>query len=185
MCKWHYEQWRKRATVCIVLDCDKPQFASGWCSAHYTRNRRYGDINANHDPKQEPICTVDGCEKSTYRSGRGLCKNHYLRQYLRENPPAPGSHRPRTRKYILKQYGLTPADYDRMVAEQDGRCAICRTDSPGRGKPSWNVDHDHETGAVRGLLCHNCNMALGMLGDCVETAQALVSYLLAHRGGDA
>jgi Recombination endonuclease VII len=187
MCKGHYERWRKRDRICTVPGCGNQQFAKTWCNQHYSRWRRHGDVEANPKRKHPLVCKIDGCDESTYRSGRGMCRRHYLAWYreTRPVPPSTRDHRPYSRKYILKQYGLTPEDYERMLTEQGGLCAVCRTDTPGRGKPSWNVDHDHETGAVRGLLCHNCNMALGMLGDCVETAQALVSYLLAHRGGDA
>lgn len=55
---------------------------------------------------------------------------------------------------IAKTYGLSPADYDRLLALQGGRCAICR----GRPKSKrLAVDHSHVTGAVRGLLCSRCN----------------------------
>ena len=55
-------------------------------------------------------------------------------------------------------------DYKRILSEQGGRCAVCGTDKPG-GHGSFHVDHDHETSAVRGLLCGKCNMGLGLLGD--------------------
>jgi Recombination endonuclease VII len=189
MCKSHYEMARRRRSTqphCTVDGCEKPQFAAKWCSAHYSRVRRYGDLDANHDPRQEPVCTVDECDASTYRSGRGLCKKHYLAWYREAHPnqTPPDARRIISRRHILKQYGLTLDDYDLMVIEQGGRCAVCRAGTPGRGKPNWNVDHDHETGAVRGLLCHNCNMALGMLGDNVDVAKALVGYLLAHSAAE-
>ncbi|KKN59760.1 hypothetical protein LCGC14_0538500 [marine sediment metagenome] len=57
------------------------------------------------------------------------------------------------------RYGITLAEYDEMFETQDGVCAICEL-------PSINcrlsVDHDHKTGKVRGLLCHPCNMSLGV-----------------------
>ncbi|MCU1617755.1 MAG: hypothetical protein JWO98_5295 [Frankiales bacterium] len=56
---------------------------------------------------------------------------------------------------IEKVYGLTPEGYDELLALQGGRCAICRN-RPGK-KKRFAVDHDHGTGAVRGLLCSNCN----------------------------
>jgi hypothetical protein len=67
-----------------------------------------------------------------------------------------------SRNYHLKgRYGITGADYDRMLAEQGGLCAGCRK------APPQHVDHDHETDAVRGLLCFNCNQALGNVRDDV------------------
>lgn len=56
-----------------------------------------------------------------------------------------------------KQLGLTIEDYDRMLAAQGGGCAICGTTPKTR---RLDTDHDHATGAVRGLLCHRCNRAL-------------------------
>ncbi len=57
-------------------------------------------------------------------------------------------------KYVQKTYGLIPGEYEEMLARQNGRCAIC-TRLPGRRRLA--VDHDHNTGRVRALLCHTCN----------------------------
>jgi len=78
------------------------------------------------------------------------------------------------------QYGITPEDYARMFAAQGGRCAICRTANPGNGR-RWSVDHDHETGKVRGLLCSQCNTGLGMLRDSPITLTAARAYLAGER----
>jgi Recombination endonuclease VII len=79
----------------------------------------------------------------------------------------------------LKRYGLTEDDYDTMYHRQNGRCAIC-------GKLPFNkllvVDHDHETGQVRDLLCGGCNSGLGMFRDDPETLEAAASYLARHHG---
>ena len=55
-------------------------------------------------------------------------------------------------------------DYKVMLAQQDSKCAICHSDNPG-GKRDWHVDHDHETGMVRWILCGNCNRGLGYFKD--------------------
>lgn len=55
------------------------------------------------------------------------------------------------------QLGVTDADYHRMLAEQDGHCALCPAVPKTR---RFSTDHNHKTGAVRGLLCHRCNRAL-------------------------
>jgi hypothetical protein len=69
------------------------------------------------------------------------------------------------RKYHLKNtFGITLEQYDEMLLRQGRRCAICKTTDPrGRGKKTttWDIDHNAETGEVRGLLCHPCNMVLG------------------------
>lgn len=61
-------------------------------------------------------------------------------------------------RWLVKKYGLTLDQFDALLARQDGRCAICRDESNGR---MWHVDHDHNTGAVRGILCDKCNRGLG------------------------
>lgn len=59
-------------------------------------------------------------------------------------------------------YGISRDDYNHLLVEQSDRCAICWTDDPSPRK-YWDVDHNHETGEVRGLLCTQCNMELGNL----------------------
>jgi hypothetical protein len=74
-------------------------------------------------------------------------------------------------------YGLTEQQYAAMLAAQGDRCAICRTDTPG-GKGGWHTDHDHGTGKVRGLLCHNCNLMVGHAQDDPAILRAAVDYLM-------
>jgi hypothetical protein len=66
----------------------------------------------------------------------------------------------RANSHLKHTYGITLDDYEKMLAKQEGRCAICRTDRPG-GSGKFHVDHDHKTGTVRGLLCMRCNHTLG------------------------
>lgn len=72
---------------------------------------------------------------------------------------------------------MTQDDWDKMYDEQGGVCALCQTpDRTGRhGKLS--VDHCHETGRVRGLLCTACNSALGLLGDTPKAMERVLAYL--------
>jgi hypothetical protein len=65
-----------------------------------------------------------------------------------------------------------------MLAAQGGVCAACgETPSPRRGKSIWNVDHDHSTGRVRGILCTGCNSAIGHLQDDPERCRKAAAYL--------
>lgn len=77
--------------------------------------------------------------------------------------------------HLRRSFGLTLDEYDALVADQDGRCAICR-DEPKAGQ-FLHVDHDHGTGEVRGLLCVRCNNALGQLRETVSIAERAVDYL--------
>lgn len=71
------------------------------------------------------------------------------------------------------KYGLTVEEYWAIHDEQLGVCAICRNVLGERTA----VDHDHETGTVRGLLCINCNTGLGKLGDSIESLELALTYL--------
>lgn len=74
----------------------------------------------------------------------------------------------------LKQYNLTLQEYDNLLSRQDGKCAICGS-LPN--KKDLAVDHDHITGKVRGLLCTNCNLILGLANDNPEILENLINYL--------
>lgn len=83
----------------------------------------------------------------------------------------------KTWEYKLRhKFGLSRDEYEAMLADQDGRCAICLTGDPGR-YPNWHVDHDHATGRVRGLLCGPCNRGLGHFQDNIDSLQRAISYL--------
>lgn len=73
----------------------------------------------------------------------------------------------------LRHYGLTADAYVSLWEAQSGRCAACGADFTSRRA---HVDHDHETANVRGLLCHNCNIALGLLGDDPALIERLATY---------
>ena len=76
----------------------------------------------------------------------------------------------------LEKYRLSPAAFQKMVTEQHGVCKICGGPPIG-GHKRLSVDHDHSTGRVRGLLCGNCNAALGLLQEKTEILQKAIAYL--------
>lgn len=75
---------------------------------------------------------------------------------------------------LKNYYGLTVEQYEQLVVDQHGACAICGNTEP-RGR--LVVDHDHSTGVVRGLLCHKCNQALGLFKDSRWVLAAGLAYL--------
>lgn len=82
------------------------------------------------------------------------------------------------RRQDLKKYGLTPECYSTLYEKQGGRCAICGTTEQKGGRfKTFCVDHDHETGRVRGLLCYDCNFGLGKFGDNISHLVAAIHYL--------
>lgn len=79
------------------------------------------------------------------------------------------------KSHLKRKYGITPEEYDTLLAQQGGVCGICGRE-PNRGI-SLHVDHDHATGAVRGLLCFRCNNALGDFDDDPVLLRAAAAYL--------
>ena len=73
-------------------------------------------------------------------------------------------------------YGITLAQFNERLEEQEYRCAICGSLNP-RQFGKFQVDHDHATGEVRGLLCSKCNKGLMLFNDDVETLEKAVKYL--------
>jgi hypothetical protein len=82
-----------------------------------------------------------------------------------------------TKNSMLKsKYNLTLDDYHNLLDQQGGKCACCGTTDP-RGKGTFHVDHCHETGHIRGLLCHSCNVGIGHLGDNLQGILQAAMYL--------
>jgi len=100
------------------------------------------------------FCSPD-CKKKTQDARWREKSPGYMREYL---------------------YGLTPDQFAAMLSDQGGKCAICRTPEPG-GRGGWHVDRCHKGGAVRGLLCHGCNLDLGNFQDDPDNFQAAIHYL--------
>lgn len=90
-------------------------------------------------------------------------------------------------RHLYVQYGLERGQFEALLEQQGGCCAICKTDDPYRGNGvngnGWSVDHDHTTGALRGLLCHHCNIMLGGARDDPQTLRNAVTYLERHSSG--
>jgi hypothetical protein len=82
----------------------------------------------------------------------------------------------RWRKLQIK-YGVSRSLYESLVIKQDGKCAVCRSSDPRNNRGVLVVDHCHDTGRIRGLLCTPCNTAIGNLGDTLEGIEAAARYL--------
>jgi hypothetical protein len=76
--------------------------------------------------------------------------------------------------HLTRRYGITAAEADYLLESQEGLCAICKT------APAVHVDHDHSTGAVRALLCFNCNGGLGQFRDDPHVLRAAADYVRFH-----
>jgi DNA-directed RNA polymerase subunit RPC12/RpoP len=78
---------------------------------------------------------------------------------------------------LLRKYNITLAEYNRILTNQNYKCAICGTNEPLGVSGTFVVDHDHITKKVRGLLCNHCNTGIGKLGDTIESLQKAIDYL--------
>lgn len=128
-------------------------------------------------PVVAPLCAC-GCGQPTKRSGMRF------RRFLLGHSRRRHGFDPKTAKInerLARVYGLTRAEYDRRLEAQGRVCAICRTSEPGPNRTMWCVDHDHSTGAVRGLLCIGCNAGLGNLRDDPEILERAAAYLRGRR----
>lgn len=77
--------------------------------------------------------------------------------------------------HVRKTYGLTRLQWEALFDEQGRRCGCCGTDKPT--KQGWVVDHDHDTGTVRGILCQYCNVMLGNAMDDPTRLESGIRYL--------
>jgi hypothetical protein len=80
-------------------------------------------------------------------------------------------------KHLEAKYGITLEEYDVMLKEQDGKCAICKIEEKYTEKSRLCVDHDHETGMIRKLLCKKCNQGIGLLQDNPDFCRSAADYL--------
>ena len=131
-------------------------------------------------------CAAAGCEAQA--KCRGLCASHYNKQKWADwsRPP---SVNPESRReaHLKHRYGITTAEYNELLAKQRGVCAICAKPPGGEQPHHWRnklaVDHCHDSGKVRGLLCNDCNAGIGHLGT-ESAALAAARYLKLHAGRD-
>ena len=178
LCQTHYAQWmrgsefspiksreRVKLPECTEEGCAEPVKAKGLCKMHYQRFLRYGHTMYRDRKKPARICIIDGCDNRLY--AKDLCHAHYIKQ----------------RKW--KHAGVDATRYQEMLREQNGVCAICHQPETSPDKASGKtkdlaIDHDHETGAIRALLCSNCNRGLGLFNDSVELLAKARDYVLYH-----
>lgn len=110
------------------------------------------------------------------------CRNEYWRERYAANPDVRRARCDAVRRSrLLGDYGISSDKYDKMLLEQGNKCKLCGSKNHGRNSrfKYWNVDHDHKTGIVRGLLCNSCNTAIGKYEKLIEKVgrETLIRYL--------
>lgn len=106
--------------------------------------------------KMYPASRCKECRKAKYRSDYATPEKQNAR--------------------LLRSYGITIEQFYELLSAQDGRCAICGVEEPPT-KTRWHVDHDHETGRVRGILCQYCNNGIGYFKDDPDRMVSAIEYL--------
>jgi len=84
--------------------------------------------------------------------------------------------RKRSKERSIQKFGITLKQYDKLLKKQNGKCKICKTETP-KGRGRFHIDHDHSTGKIRGLLCQHCNLLLGHSKDDPEILTSAIRYL--------
>lgn len=188
-----------KGKTCTIEGCERPHRARGLCTTH--RYRLDNGLPMEVEVRQyehERTCKVEGCERTRVGGGDGTyCAMHRRRMdrhgEVGEAAPerAPFNEavwsqpNVRRQKKLMEQYGLTVEQYDELLLKQNGRCAICQGThhrfTRAKSDRPFCIDHDHETGAVRGLLCSHCNRGIGLLGDDPAVVEAAAQYLRNHQ----
>lgn len=135
---------------------DAKAYKKAWAKAYYEKNRE------KERAKQ----------KAYYEKNKEEVKAK-RRAYHKKNRDK------RRVKNLKKRYGIGLHEYNLMFTEQKGKCACCGIHQNELTK-KFAVDHDHDTGLIRGLLCNHCNLALGKLGDNIEGLMRALNYLEKH-----
>ena len=111
-----------------------------------------------------------------YRKENSEKLDSYFREYYKTNKSVLNI-KSRERHYKNK-YGLTISQVEDLLQNQNGCCSICKLPVGFGGPTGATVDHDHATGIVRGILCQQCNIALGAVKDSVDILESAIKYLL-------
>lgn len=115
-----------------------------------------------------------------YYSGLGHEANPYFEAERRADLEKLHASRNPSSADRLRKYGISVSDYNKLLVQQNGVCAICRepeTAVKAAGTRSLAVDHCHRTGRIRALLCSQCNLAIGNLRESPLLARAAATYL--------
>lgn len=183
LCRMHYDRKRKTGVVgpaeskrrphreCRVDGCSEPHKSKGFCGFHYQRVFKTGDAGGP-EKKFTPIRVIDGT-KQCRRCGEVKPTSDYHRK--RKNGTTPHEFCRPCRNIQAKAYlyGVHADDVERLMSVR--RCQGCSVAFDKNERRC--IDHDHQTGHVRGVLCNACNLALGMMNDSPGRLRNLAAYL--------
>ena len=147
------------------------------CRVSFTYEHIRGRTRQRCDPcRVARKAEMDRAKTLRYREANRDAYIASSRKHHEKRKQRPGFRDARNEYEMHRKYGITKADFDLLLVQQGGVCAICGGDRSGPGQ-RFHVDHCHDSGKVRGLLCGNCNTAIGLLGDDPERADKAAAYL--------
>ena len=117
----------------------------------------------------------------TKEERREYFKRPEVREKINKRRQTPKYRDKARRSWLLRTYGITLEEYNKQLELQDGKCAICNCLPETSFRGTLGVDHDHITGQVRGLLCRNCNQAIGLLQDSPVVLKQATDYLIKYK----
>lgn len=165
---------RTKPARCQVAGCEEPKVrgrGSRCCQKH--RDDAY---QRALERLAKTTCYMAGCTEPKLAEVNAAGRRKPYRYCARHSAEAPLRERAQiTRRARERQYGITHDEFLQMLEAQGGVCAICGNGNDGPRQLS--IDHDHETGAIRALLCDRCNPMLGYARDNVAVLQAAIAYL--------
>lgn len=187
----HSEAWltqrylaEQQSTLAIAreLGCSQPTVR--WALDKFGIPMRPADV-ARRMVTPEPVEWTPEMRESLAAQRRGEANPFFGQPSPNRGPNYHDDPRLRAiRHKRASKYGITGAQYDAMLQAQGRVCAVCgrpETRVARNGTPfTLPVDHDHATGKVRGLLCSNCNFALGAVNDSIAVLRGLIAYLERH-----
>lgn len=134
-----------------------------------------------------PICMLNLTLDNFTLRADGVTPYSYCKDCYDGNDALKARRKVANRGAVLRRIHveMTPERYDEMLAEQGGGCAICGCKDPDDGRVNLPLDHNHKTGAVRGILCPGCNKGLGHFYDNPERLEAAAAYLRRHGEGSS
>lgn len=142
--------------ICTNCSIEKP-IASFWRDSRYPAPRRVARC----------IQCASDIKKAYTTNNRDLL-NAKAREKSKLDPWR------KRERHLVRKYGITQVEYDQLLISQGSACAICKRQQ----SKSFDVDHDHSTGHVRGLLCTNCNRMIGHAADSPERLRIAAKYLM-------
>jgi hypothetical protein len=179
----YYKEWREKNKEKVK------QKQKEYAEKNKEKRRQNAKLWREENPERSKTAQKEWYEKNKERL-KSLRKSYY--KTVMSDPEKRQEKRNRANKYkkarplwvrnawLKTKFGITLEDKKKILADQNGACGICKKPLEMTGRDS-NVDHCHNSGKVRGVLCRLCNVALGQFKDSIEILQSAIDYLKKHQ----